>query len=440
MSDIELRQPLQSEGTDNVNFVCEQSKVNENQVEKQILELPIYGLPQEIQDIIISISKGFQSPREFAVVGTFAVISVVIGKKVTSFDGIYENLPSIWVGIVAPSGCGKSQPIKFLKKKLSEIDSENLKEYNMEMEEYEALPKDEQKVQERPRLHRLLIDDSTPEKRNDYLCYNALLQCTDELKGFFDNINRYSKSGESSQLLSIADNTDFSCDRVSKETLLIQRPFLSIIGGVQTDLLPKCFTENFLDSGLYQRFLIVFHPHKVRRHHGKSNFDGSQLSEKWSCIVASIQNHYTNPIRLAFDEDANELLYDFGNNYVEPLKEKVGENCRRISICDKSMIWLHRISLITAIANKRDCITRADVQYAIDCVKYFIDCSMAVLERIEHSNNTKTHIPLQDIVGKFFENFPQLEQLRGMMNKAIGRGDSYLQNMCWKYKGKRESM
>ena len=107
MNDLEFRQTPRSEGSDNIDFVCEQSKVNENQAEKQISELPIYGLPQEIQDIIISISKGFQSPREFAVVGTFAVISVVIGKMVTSFDGIYENLPSIWVGIVAPSGCGK---------------------------------------------------------------------------------------------------------------------------------------------------------------------------------------------------------------------------------------------------------------------------------------------------------------------------------------------
>ena len=335
-------------------------------------------------------------------------------------------------------GLWKSQPIKFLTKKLSEIDNENLKEYKMKMEEYEALPKDEQKEQERPRYYRFLIDDSTPEKRNEFLSYhNSLLQCTDELKGFFDNINRYSKSGESSQLLSIADNTDYSCDRVSKETLLIQRPFLSIIGGVQTDLLPKCFTENFLDSGLYQRFLIVFHPQKVRRYYGKSTFDGSRLSEKWSNIVADIQKYYPAPIRLAFDEDANELLYDFGNNYVELLKEKVGENCRRISICDKSMIWLYRISLITAIANKRDCITRADVQYAIDCVKYFIDCSMTVLERIEHSENTKTHLPLQDIVGKFFENFPQLKPLRGTMNTAVGKGDSYFQTMCCKYKGKK---
>ncbi len=414
------------------------SDIKGNEKKREFTELPIFGLPQNLQDIIAMVSKGYDSPREFSVVSAFAVISTVVGKNVLSNDGVHENFSSCWFCIVANSGVGKSDPQKFFTKPLLEADRKSFEQYRADCKHYESLSKEEQQQTEKPRFSKFLLDDSTPEKRNEYLSYNnGMLQNTDELKGFFDNTNRYSKSGEISQLLSISDNTSFACDRVSKESMLVDSPFLNILGGIQPNMLHKCFSEGLIDNGFIYRFLFVYHNGNGQRTFGRKQFNTKELQTQWSAFLYDLQTHYSNQTELCFSDEALNLIYDYGNNVVNVNKQNTADD-RVCATYDKSMVCLERVALITAIANKRVVITADDVRYALACTNYFVSCTLQVLQKIDSSNAKQIPLSTQELIGRFFERFPELKVLQATMNKAIGKTDSYFQAMFNKYISKKE--
>ena len=181
--------------------------MNENRViipeaplHKELI-LPIYGLPQSIQYVIETVSSVYQCPRDFVVSAIFMAQSTIVGKRACSFDGKYNNYPSLWIVNVADSGSNKSQPVKWVISPLIKRDKENYRLYSQQKAELK-----ESVCQEKidlPIFKQLIISDSTPEGRNKCLFQNpnGVILFRDELKGLLDDVGRYGRSGEISQLL-----------------------------------------------------------------------------------------------------------------------------------------------------------------------------------------------------------------------------------------------
>jgi hypothetical protein len=363
------------------------------------LELPIWGLPRFIQDFIEDVTMVRQAPRDFAVAGIFAAISAIIGNKV-SIRGKFNNPLMIWIVNVAPSGCGKSQPIKDILQPLFIEDRKLFIEYIKKKNDWKEQG-DESKP--KPILKQLFINDSTPEARNEVLFKNigGITLCRDEIAGAIDDIGRYNKSGEVAQMISIYDGTEYRINRKTDEPSYIEKPFMSLIGGIQPDILQDTFGRKvLLKNGFVPRFLFCF-PDNVDYPKYNDNRLNERIFEMWNNSILELMDKFrakeiennedfdntkepyqTYNISLSGEAEKEYQLY---YNYLQD-KKREATNSYIESIYSKLQIQVIRIAGITQMANyiqdREMSITAKSMDYAIECAGYFEQTAQKVYECI----------------------------------------------------------
>jgi len=342
-------------------------------------KFPLYGMPQPILDLVENSTKVYGFPIEFLSVSCLCACGAALRKKVVLDSGKYKNYPQLWVMLVAPPGVGKSEPLNIAFRPLQQIDKVSYEDYNQKVTLWKAeslKAKESKDIEpEKPFFKQVLIDDSTPESLyNSISSNNGLTLYRDELSGWFSDFGRYSKSGEVSRYLSIYDNNQFTINRKSEEPQLINDPYLSIIGGIQPEILKKNIESNCMkENGFLQRFLIVYPDNPKKSYYSESKPD------------EIIQSNYNNLIKhlsdtpdygtFSLSSEAKNEFIKFSNEMTE-----------RINLCNddylkgmygKFEIHVLRIALIifTIIQNKQ-ILTRnlslETMQYSIDICRYFI--------------------------------------------------------------------
>lgn len=224
------------------------------------LSLPIDGLSSEAQAIIQSYTDGYQCNRDFITASIFTAVSTAVGKRICSDDGRYKNYFPFFICLVAPSGSNKTTPMREVLRPLTNRNAENYEAFREAMKKYDAEVKAGNENADKPVYRQLIISDSTPESRIKALSENPnVLLVSDEIATMLYNMNRYNKSGEVPQLISIWSVDDIIINRKSETALLIKEPCLSIIGGTQPDVLADTFgSDYFMGSGFNQRWLFVY--------------------------------------------------------------------------------------------------------------------------------------------------------------------------------------
>jgi putative DNA primase/helicase len=152
-------------------------------------------------------------------------------------------------------------------------------EYERQKEEYESALRDylnsktdgpsELDEPEKPKLGRTYADDTTVERLADILneSRRGLLIIKDELSGWLGAMNQYKQGGKGADRqfwLSVHTNQPVSVDRKSlEEPVIVARPFVSIIGGIQPEVLPDFGKDR--GDGLIDRFIPVYPKPRVGR-------------------------------------------------------------------------------------------------------------------------------------------------------------------------------
>ena len=136
----------------------------------------------------------------------------------------------------------------------------------------------------------MLLSDSTPEARNQVLStsHNGILLYRDEIKGFLDDIGRYNKSGEVSQLLSVFDSDNIVINRKSDDTLLVEEPFMGVLGTIQPDVLADTFGNDLLmNNGFNQRWLFVYPDENPSAMYSEKSIS-KEVREAWSSYINAL--------------------------------------------------------------------------------------------------------------------------------------------------------
>lgn len=340
------------------------------------LQLPIDGLSDDAKKILESVTETYQCSRDIVLSAMYAAVGAAVGKRIRIYDGKYYNYPCLWIAVVAPSGSNKSTPVRQILRPLIDRDSANYKLYKDEMKAYRKAQDDSV---EKPIFKQLLISDSTPEARNKALSIstNGILLYRDEIKGFLDDIGRYTRSGEVSQLLSVYDNDNIIVNRKSDDTLLIEQPFMSILGTIQPDVLADAFGRDLLmNNGFVQRWMFVY----------PDDVPPSMYSE--SCMpkpIISMWNDYINRL-LDFDFASNRLgtLYIANEtkqlyvDYYNKLQLKKYGACGFMdSTLSKLQIMVERWAGITHLLGNEPDMSRIlpeEMEYSVRCMDYFERC------------------------------------------------------------------
>ena len=70
----------------------------------------------------------------------------------------------------------------------------------------------------------------------------------DEIMGWIRNMGKYTGGSDIAFYLSLWSEEDISVDRKTTDNLRISKPFLSIIGGIQTGILSELMTKDLFAS------------------------------------------------------------------------------------------------------------------------------------------------------------------------------------------------
>lgn len=273
------------------------------------LTLPVDLLAEEIQVTIKAYADGYQCNRDFITAAVFAATSTAVGRKVCTWDNRHENFLPLWLCLVAPSGSNKSAPVRAVLRPLNNRNAANYDRYIEEMKQYDAALSSGAKDVEKPVYRQLVISDTTPEARNEALFDNGSILCvSDEIATMLGNLNRYNRSGEASQLLSVWNGDDIIVNRKSTGHLLIKKPALGIIGGVQPDILAATFgSDMFMTNGMNQRWLFVYPDDEPPAMYCET-YVAQDIAKAWEEYVCALIDRTFLYERLLIDYDAKKSI------------------------------------------------------------------------------------------------------------------------------------
>lgn len=174
--------------------------------------------------------------------------------------------PALWTALIGPAGAAKSPSLDYASRLVRELDAREHEKYRETLGTWLAVPKKDREGSP-PSDPTRRIDDATLESVARWLGRGdgtGLVEC-DELSGWLQAIGQYRKpgpGGDKGRYLAL-----WSCepwrymrvgeDRTGGTDLLIQRPVLSIVGGLQPHLHHLLGDE---DSGFRPRWLVHVSP------------------------------------------------------------------------------------------------------------------------------------------------------------------------------------
>lgn len=408
--------------------------INPTDLDVREAMLPIDGLSTQAQGIIDAIVGTFQCSRDMVVAGMFTVVGTAIGKRLVIDDGKYQNYPCLWVCNVAPSGSNKSQPMRFLLQPLKDRDAYNYGIYREELKLYKAAGDTKA---EKPVFNQFLVSDSTPEARNQVLSVNrdGVLLYRDELKGMIDDLGRYNRSGELSQLLSIFDSDNIIVNRKSDDTLLIEEPFMSILGSIQPSVLQETFgNELMMGNGFVQRWLFCF-PDSVPPAMYSDEVIPSSVANDWRSFIYNLlmYDFSAEGGKLYLRSEAKKVYIEYYNKL--QLK-KVDTDDYMAAVYSKLQIYVIRWAGIAHILGNNPSsidISPGEMEYSCRCMDYFERCAEKVYQILRSGKNRPEARPMgkEQMIANVYHLTNPISQ--SAVADALGVTQQYISKCLKKY-------
>jgi hypothetical protein len=183
--------------------------------------------------------------------------------------GEWMESARLWVALVGLPSTKKSPIITATVGPLARLDAELLQTYLSEMRDYDKLDKEERKGAERPVQKRLRLEDTTIEAAQQVLAGspNGVLLVQDELSGFFGSMDKYSgyrgAAKDRGFWLQSYNGGQYALNRITRGVGIIPNLSVSLLGGIQPDVIRQLSGETYDDGFLQRMLLIVMRPASV---------------------------------------------------------------------------------------------------------------------------------------------------------------------------------
>ena len=347
---------------------------------------PIDCIPEPGQTFIRDIAESVNVDMSFPATAFLAVCAGLIGasRTVQIKRGWYE--PSIiWVAIIGRPSSGKTPAIDAIMTPLKPIEKHMIEMFESELKVYEnkkASCKKDDPQPAKPICKRMVVSDTTTEALCVRLKDNlrGLLLCRDELAGWIGSFNQYKKGGsDEAHFLSIWSGKAVRVDRKTDEQFLyIERPNLSIVGGIQPGILLRKLKGEHLDNGLAQRFLYTFPDDRVR------GWTDATI-ETW--IILQVQAIYERLLNLMDDDepececvklntDAQSIIREYSNTLaveIDTAKDVTAEALGKLpGYLARIALVLHELKNAEMPENEYGhCITSETMSEAVKITNWF---------------------------------------------------------------------
>lgn len=380
------------------------------QIEKDIAlnRFPVEVFPLPVQQIINATNENLNFPIDFIGSSMLYATSVAIGNTFgVEVKKGYQQNAVLYLAVVGPPGTNKSQPLSFAIEPIVEHDKGTYKHYEQQKLEYEKLinltkkEREEQGYNEplKPVWRKHLVSDFTPEALTDVHNFNkkGIGVYVDELAAWFKNFNRYNKGSEQEFWLSVWSGKPINIDRKTGEPVFIPKPFISVVGTIQNNVLSDLTKDSRSENGFIDRLLFAI-PNDLKKEYWSENEIDPLFIENWNSIIFNIldlQIQYDdtqNPIPklLRFTPEAHKSLYEWQREITDISNEPGNEVLR--GIYAKMEMYAIRLALILELmrfaCNNSPVhdIGLESVQGAIKLAEYFKNSAIRVHSIVSSDN------------------------------------------------------
>jgi hypothetical protein len=367
----------------------------------QTPKFPTEAMPVKTRAFIREAAAAIDCSVDLVGLPTLGALSAAIGfswEAQRSED--YTQSAALYLACVDEPGSGKSpaakaavRPVKDQQRKLKE-EYEALKEkYEDDLREYEAKKKQAAKEgkaaerpPEKPTFSRTWVDDTTIEAMAKTLDENprGVYLIQDELTGWIKGFDQYKTGGKGStrqKYLQIWSNETISVDRVGRdEPTIVERPFVTICGGIQPKLLQEIADGR--DDGFIDRFLIAYPETHVS--YDNDNVISAKARMAYHGLIEKLYETKDAEEPLEFTPAAQEAYKKHSHKLSD--EQKYGALPPGLkNAWSKMRAYLIRLSFIMAVCRMAETdddgdaeITEGDVENAATLFEYFKDMARKV--------------------------------------------------------------
>jgi hypothetical protein len=393
------------------------------------LSFPLEVFPPEVQNYILESARTLNMSVDYMGCSMLWVISIIIGNslKIEVKKGWNENC-TLWLSLVGNAGIGKTPSINQIIYPLVKSSHREVKKYIKLMEKYQyymSLDKQEKEHSEeikKPKKTQFIVDDITTEalveihEENK----NSIGVFKDELAGWLKDMNKYRAGSDLEFWLSSWSGKPTNMNRKTAKSSFVEKPFISVLGGIQPNIFDVLSTEENKDNGFLDRLLICY-PDLTVENYNEEEME-QNLIDWWNDYIVKFYEVVKNKmVKYDVDDEVDPIVckmsLDAKNEWVRIFNQITGwQNSEEESEFFKSMLpkqkaYIPRFALIlNAIDSYTNdtnvmIISKESVLKAEKLSNYFINSAKKVkIDTLEKNNIKKLSLQANSIdVYKRFE-------------------------------------
>ncbi len=177
----------------------------------------------------------------------------------------YEQGSALWLAVIGRPGSGKTPALDYARHPVDVLQAEASARFRVALREWEhrvnvhKVDKLPGGPPERPREPGYYAVDATWEALAPMLeASPGLALVRDELVAWVRSHDAYRKGGDRQNWLSLWAGTPLKVNRRTSAPIFVPHPSVSVIGGIQPDLLPALAAEGHRADGFLDRFLPIY--------------------------------------------------------------------------------------------------------------------------------------------------------------------------------------
>jgi len=406
-------------GTRIVKKTVEVEKREVPKINKNDLIFPIDIFPQPIQSYILECNETLDSSIDYMGCSMLWLISVIVGNSIQiEVKKGWNETATIWLAVVGKAGLGKTPSIHNIIKPLLSANNKEIKNYIKQSEKfeyYDKLSAKEKKDHEeifKPTKTQFIANDITIEALVELHQENknSIGVFKDELAGWFKDMNKYREGSDLEFWLSTWSGKAISLNRKTAKSSFVDKPLVSVLGGIQPSILNAFYTEDNKDNGFMDRMLLSYPDLEIEKWNDKEmNYDTIQWFN--DSIISFYETIKYKVVSFDDDGDINPKIAKIPNdskkewirvfNEYTDIQNSDTENEYMKSMLPKQKSYLPRFALLINAFNsffddthKENAlvISKDSILSAEKLSKYFIAMAKKIKVNSIETNEIKTII------------------------------------------------
>lgn len=322
---------------------------------------PTKVFPTFCQNFIQAYCECFGCAPEHYGTAMLTVAGAAIGNSLHVIERGTTHPPIIWGVITDPPSVGKTPIMNTVVRPFWALEKGYQERYAEAKKVFDAAIKAGQDAQQ-PRLQELILNDTTVEAVLKMLHANQRggMYLMDEISRLLFGMGRYSKGGggaeESFYLEAFMGNpTKVSRSKDNAAPMVIERVFLSMLGGTQPGIIQHFGSGNRTQSGFMARFIFSYPDNSGKQEYRTIQPD-RVFAQKWEQLVRLVYSipfapelfeDSPTPYIVELEPDAARLYQDWYNNNVRDINESEDETVK--GILGKFDTYVLRFALVLEV-------------------------------------------------------------------------------------------